>query len=94
MNHLGVVLLLWLLPLRLEFLTEASTNFISRDSSPAETVVLQDVTDDLRARLEISERVQIEIHGDASVFYDHFLKRAGCRCTCSYGGLTRMRLCG
>jgi len=61
MNHLGVVLLLWLLPLRLEFLPEASTNLISRGNSLAEIVVLQDVTDDLRSRLQIGERVQIEL---------------------------------
>ena len=61
MNHLGVVLLLWLSPLRLDFLPGASTDLISRGSSPAETLVLQDVTDDLRARLEISERVHVEL---------------------------------
>jgi len=61
MNHLGVVLLLWLLPLRLEFLPEASANLISRGNSPSEIVVLQDVTDDLRLRLQIAERVHIEL---------------------------------
>jgi hypothetical protein len=61
MNHLGVVLLLWLLPLRLEFLPEASTDLISRDNSTAEIVVLQDVTDNLRSRLQINERVHIEL---------------------------------
>ena len=61
MNHLGVVLLLWLLPLRLEFLPEATTNMISRGDSPGEIVVLQDVTDALRLRLQITERVHIEL---------------------------------
>ena len=61
MNQLGVVLLLWLVPLRLAFLPEASTDLISRGSSPAETLVLQDVTDELRARLQISERVHVEL---------------------------------
>ena len=61
MNHLGVVLLLWLLPLRLEFLPEVSTAWISRDAGRTEIAVLQDVTDDLRGRLQINERVQIEI---------------------------------
>jgi hypothetical protein len=61
MNHLGVVLLLWLLPLRLEFLPEVSTDFISRDGGHAELVVLQDVTDDLRSRLQINERVHVEL---------------------------------
>jgi hypothetical protein len=45
----------------LDFLPGASTDLISRGSSPAETLVLQDVTDDLRARLEISERVHVEL---------------------------------
>lgn len=61
MNHLGVVLLLWLLPLRLEFLPEVSTSMIGRDSSRAEIGVLQDVTDDLRTRLQITQRVQVEL---------------------------------
>jgi len=34
---------------------------ISRGDSPAEIVVLQDVTDDLRSRLQITERVHIEL---------------------------------
>lgn len=61
MNHLGVVLLLLLLPLRLEFLPEVSTAWISRDGGRTETALLQDVTDDLRTRLQISERVQVEL---------------------------------
>jgi len=61
MNHLGVVLLLWLLPLRLEFLPEASTAWISRDSGRSEAAVLQELTDDLRLRLQISERVEVEL---------------------------------
>ncbi len=61
MNHLGVVLLLWLLPLRLEYLPGVSSDWISRDSSRAEISVLQDVTDDLRTRLQIAERVQVDL---------------------------------
>ena len=61
MNQLGVVLLLWLLPLRLEFLPEVSAAWISRDAGRTEIAVLQDVTDDLRTRLSISERVQVEL---------------------------------
>lgn len=61
MNQIGAVLLLWLLPLRLEYFPEASAEWISRDSGSAEIAVLQDVTDDLRVRLQISERVEIEI---------------------------------
>jgi hypothetical protein len=45
----------------LEFLPEASTNWIGRDDSAAELVVLQDVTDNLRSRLQITERVHIEL---------------------------------
>jgi len=45
----------------LEFLPEASANLISRGNSPSEIVVLQDVTDDLRLRLQIAERVHIEL---------------------------------
>lgn len=60
MNHLGVVLLLWLSPLRFEYAPEASTAWIGRDSS-AEIGVLQGVTDDLRTRLQIIERVHIEL---------------------------------
>lgn len=61
MNHLGVVLLLWLLPLRLEFLPAASTEWISRDGGRTETSELQTVTDDLRERLQINERVHVEL---------------------------------
>ena len=61
MNQLGVVLLLWLLPLRLEFLPEVSAAWISRDAGRTEIAVLQDVTDDLRGRLQIHERVEVEI---------------------------------
>lgn len=61
MNHLGVVILLWLLPLRLDFLPEMSTAWISRDGGRTEIAVLQDVTDDLRTRLNINERVQVEL---------------------------------
>ena len=61
MMQLGVVLLLWLLPLRLETLPEVSAAWISRDAGRTELAVLQDVTDDLRARLHIGERVHIEI---------------------------------
>lgn len=61
MSQLGVVLLLWLLPLRLEFLPETSAAWISRDAGRTEIAVLQDVTDDLRTRLKIGERVQVEL---------------------------------
>lgn len=61
MNHLGVVLLLWMLPLRSEVLPPASEDLVSRVAEPSEIVSLQDLTDDLRKRLEIKERVQISL---------------------------------
>jgi hypothetical protein len=61
MSQFGVVLLLWLLPLRLGFLPEVSAEWISRDSGRTEIAVLQDVTNDLRERLQISEGVQVEV---------------------------------
>jgi hypothetical protein len=61
MNQLGIVLLLWLLPLRLEYVPSASTEWFSRGVTHAELEMLQGVTDDLRHRLEITERVLIEV---------------------------------
>ena len=64
MSHLGVVLLLSLLPLRLDFIPMGSVGWISRGVERTEVEVLQDVTDDLRTRLQIHERVNVE-------FVDH-----------------------
>ena len=61
MNHLGVVLLLWLLPLRLESLPAASGEGITRGSGRSEIALLQDLADDLRGRLEIKERVHVTL---------------------------------
>ena len=61
MNHIGVVILLWLAPLRLEMLPVVSTAWISRDGGRTEIAVLQDVTDDLRTRLQINEHVVVEL---------------------------------
>jgi hypothetical protein len=61
MNHLGVVLLLWLLPLRLEFMPEVSIDWISRDTGRTEIAALQEVADDLRTRLQINEQVHVEL---------------------------------
>lgn len=61
MHNLGVVLLLSMLPLRLDFLPAISDSWTSRDTERSEVVVLQDVTDDLRSRLHISEPVQVEL---------------------------------
>lgn len=61
MNPVGVVLLLWLAPLRLEFLPAASEVWASPDGARLEIAILQEVTDDLRARLQITQPVQIEL---------------------------------
>ena len=61
MSQLGVVILLSLLPLRLEFLPSASVDWVSRGGGRAEAAVLQDITDDLRTRLQIHERVEVEL---------------------------------
>lgn len=61
MSHLGVVLLLSLLPLRLDFIPMGSVGWSSRGTERTEVEVLQDVTDDLRIRLQIHERVNVEL---------------------------------
>ena len=61
MSHLGVVLLLSLLPLHLDFIPAESVGWSSRGTERTEIEVLQDVTDDLRTRLQINERVNVEL---------------------------------
>jgi hypothetical protein len=61
MSQLGVVLLLWLSPLRLDAVAAASENLIARATAPAEVATLQVVTDDLRTRLGITERVEVTL---------------------------------
>lgn len=61
MSHLGVVLLLSLLPLRLDFIPMGSIGWISRGAERTEVEVLQEVTDDLKTRLQITERVNVEL---------------------------------
>lgn len=61
MNQLGVVLLLWLAPLRLEFLPAASNVWTGSVADRSELAVFQDMTDDLRRRLDIIEQVQVEL---------------------------------
>lgn len=61
MNQLGVVLLLWLAPLRLEFLPATTDVLVGRDAADAEVAALQEVTDTLRGKLQITQRVQIEV---------------------------------
>jgi hypothetical protein len=61
MNQLGVVLLLWLLPLPSEFLPTMSAGATGRATERSEVAKLQDLTDDLRVRLEIKERVHVTL---------------------------------
>lgn len=58
--NMSVVLLLWLLPLRLETVPTLSDVVIAR-AEKSEAAVLQDLTDDLRSRLQIEQRVTIEL---------------------------------
>ena len=51
---IGVALLLWLLPLRLDALPALAAEKL-------EIVALQDLTDELRTRLEIAERVHVTL---------------------------------
>lgn len=61
MNQLGVVLLFALLPLRLEFLPGAADVWTVRGIERSEVVVLQELTDDLRTRLQIAEQVRVTL---------------------------------
>ena len=61
MSQLGVVLLLWLLPLRLEYLPGVSVDASGRGGERSEIVELQDLTNDLRGRLQIDQSVIVEI---------------------------------
>jgi hypothetical protein len=45
----------------LDFVPAASDGWISRGVERSEVVVLQDLTDDLRTRLQIAEQVQVEL---------------------------------
>jgi len=61
MNHLGVVLLFALLPLRLELAPAGGDGVSARGLERSEVVVLQDITDDLRTRLQIAEHVHVTL---------------------------------
>jgi hypothetical protein len=61
MNHLGVVLLFALLPLRLETVPSGPDGLTARGSERSAVVVLQELTDDLRTRLEIVEQVHVTL---------------------------------
>lgn len=60
MSHLGVVLLLWLTPLRLDAVAAVAENSIGR-AERSEVAALQDITDALRVRLQITERVHVTL---------------------------------
>ena len=51
--------MLWLLPLRFHPVSVGGSASIGPVDEKSEIVVLQDITDDLRTRLEITERVQV-----------------------------------
>jgi len=59
MNQLGVVLLLWLLPLRSDPVIAVGVASTGPVGEKPEIAALQEITDDLRTRLEIPERVQV-----------------------------------
>lgn len=61
MIHLGVVLLFTLLPLRLDFVLAGPDGLAARGYERSEVVVLQELTDDLRTRLQIAEHVHVTI---------------------------------
>jgi hypothetical protein len=61
MTHLGVVFLLSLLPLRLAPVSVGGDALSASVSTRSEVAVLQDITDNLRARLEITERVHVTL---------------------------------
>ena len=59
MNQLGIVLMLWLLPLRLHPVSVGGSASTGPVGEKSEITVLQGTTDDLRTRLEIAERVLV-----------------------------------
>src|SRR5688572_2916144 len=61
MSYLGAVLLLSVLPLRLGDVPDLPARVSARGVEGAEVVVLQDLTDDLRTRLQITEQVHVAL---------------------------------
>ena len=61
MNHLGVVLLLSLLPLHWDVVPAGADGLTARGVERTDVVVLQEITDDLRTRLRIAENVQVTL---------------------------------
>lgn len=60
MNQLGVVLMLWLLPLRFDPVSVAGVAAIGAAEDKSE-ISLQEITDSLRTRLEITQLVQVKL---------------------------------
>ena len=61
MSQLGAVLLLSLLPLRLGFLPGEVDSSVARGTERSDIVMLQELTDDLRTRLQIAEQVHVTL---------------------------------
>ena len=61
MNYLGVVLLLWFAPLHSEAAASVPAFVSGRANGALEVAVMQDLTDALRGRLEIVEKVDVAI---------------------------------
>jgi hypothetical protein len=61
MNQLGVVLMLWLLPLRLDPTSAGGSASIGTVGEKSEAAALQAITDDLRTRLKIKQSVQVTL---------------------------------
>ena len=59
MSYIGVVILLWLAPLHSEDVTSVFANVSGR--AGLEVPALQDLTDDLRQRLDINEKVLVTV---------------------------------
>ncbi len=59
--NIGLVLLVWLLPLRLEATPALSATPSGPDEEKTVAASLQQLTDTLRARLEIQQTVQVEL---------------------------------
>jgi hypothetical protein len=61
MNYVGVVLLLWIAPLHSEAAASVSATNSGRADVAVEIAAIQNLTDDLRGRLEIAEKVDVTI---------------------------------
>jgi predicted Zn-dependent protease len=79
MSNLGVVLLLSLLPLRLDAVLAFAGGVYARGFARAEVGVLQELTDDLRNRLQITEQVHVTLvdHNPLVMSVETFSGRPG-----------------